>query len=163
MCEIGTLKELNVQPGDVVEYYSGSPFHEMRVGTRFKVSEDGLRVEGLNDIGYNSVKSSAWKYRLISRASDTPKLWRDMTPEEKGALLLAMHDGKKVEVYEDGKWLKKTLMTFTSGNAYRVKPKPKMEIENVKIINADGVTIGTGTVTTTNGKPDCTSIKMEKL
>ena len=30
---------------------------------------------------------------------DTPTLWKDMTPEEKGALLLAQHEGKTIEFY----------------------------------------------------------------
>lgn len=27
------------------------------------------------------------------------KLWRDMTPEEKGALLLAKHEGKRIQCF----------------------------------------------------------------
>jgi hypothetical protein len=70
-----------------------------------------------------------------------PKLWKDMTPEEKGALLLAHHEGKDIEwtgcaarqtggwdpwevcdsrYLWDGEWC-------GHGFAYRVKPEPKRE------------------------------------
>jgi hypothetical protein len=42
-------------------------------------------------------------WRIVSRAPAAPKLWRDMTPEEKGALLLAAHEGKVIEY--DGAWM----------------------------------------------------------
>lgn len=90
----------------------------------------------------------------------TPKYWRDMTPEEKGALLLAHHEGKEIEVYdtEDG-WVEAHHGWFPH-EAYRVRPEPKREIENVTIVNADGMAIGHGTVVTYNGKPDLNSLKI---
>jgi len=45
----------------------------------------------------------------LDRDDDTPKLWRDMTDAEKGALLLAEHEGKEIP----------GLDAF----AYRVRPK----------------------------------------
>jgi hypothetical protein len=33
------------------------------------------------------------------RNEDKPKIWRDMTPEEKGALLLGWHEGKVIEAF----------------------------------------------------------------
>lgn len=158
MSEVGTLKELNVKPGDVVECVTAPVYGRWTVGNKYYMTDKGL----LCDIAHPQ-NSSISTFRIISRAADTQKLWRDMTPEEKGALLLAMHDGEKVEVMSLGVWQTKSTTRFVDDSAYRVKPEPKVEIENVKIVNADGVTIGTGTVTTINGKPDCASIKMEPL
>lgn len=57
---------------------------------------------------------------------DTPKLWRDMTPEEKGALLLAHHEGKVLEVaYHGTPWLTKTVDHWHDHAVYRVRPEPK--------------------------------------
>jgi hypothetical protein len=62
--------------------------------------------------------------------SDTPKLWRDMTPEEKGALLLAQHEGKAIECLdpsnESDVWDALEPSWFED-LAYRVKPEPKNE------------------------------------
>lgn len=57
--------------------------------------------------------------------SDTPKLWRDMTPEEKGALLLARHEGKVIEywsVHHEGGWIDIFPQGWFDDKAYRVKP-----------------------------------------
>jgi hypothetical protein len=101
-------------------------------------------------------------YHVFNRSEFRPKLWRDMTPEEKGALLLAEHEGKVIECYFLSGWVECNPEWYEF-NAYRVRPEPKRETERVTIVNADGVTIGIGTVVCENGKPDCDSIKMEEL
>lgn len=109
------------------------------------------------------------------------KLWKDMTPEEKGALLLAYHEGKVIE------WCYG--LTFRmSGSSdkrgmepcwnpeyyYRVKPKPV--VTEVVMIGGfdhrDSWGFGEGqlnpdthkiTFNLVDGEPDCDSIKMIKL
>jgi hypothetical protein len=52
-----------------------------------------------------------------------PKKWRDMTPEEKGALLLAHHEGKAIEVFmSDSAWHEQSGPNWFDKYAYRVKP-----------------------------------------
>ena len=52
---------------------------------------------------------------------DTPKLWRDMTREEKGALLLADHEGRQIELWlKAGMWVRKGA-GWNDGFAYRVR------------------------------------------
>lgn len=92
-----------------------------------------------------------------------PIKWKDMTPEQQGALLLAYHGGKSIEIYDCGNWFFTKYPAWHNVYAYRVKPEPVVEVERVTIVNADGEVIGVGTVTTYNGKPDCDSIKMERL
>lgn len=64
------------------------------------------------------------------------KLWKDMTPEEKGALLLAYHEGKVIEhtLWSEKGWfeVKKgadTALGWHDELSYRVKPEPKQPRE----------------------------------
>jgi hypothetical protein len=57
------------------------------------------------------------------------KLWKDMTPEEKGALLLAHHEGKEIEFFAShNAWQGcEGSPSWISYYAYRVKPDPVRE------------------------------------
>ena len=109
---------------------------------------------------------------LIAEWTDTPTLWKDMTPAEKGALLLAHHEGKVIEVWHrlDG-WVRSVDFGAVEYIAYRVKPT----VETVTI-NGRNTSIGwewisanpsyhTHRITfqTIDGKPDTSSIRMEEL
>ena len=55
------------------------------------------------------------------------KIWKDMTPEEKGALLLAEYEGKQIEmdcspVRGRPKWVVDVCPTWIPTCAYRTKP-----------------------------------------
>jgi len=155
MKEFGTLEELNVKPGDVVQHIFSGLHYTVSTKKYSLIHPDGT-----------SHHYAGWNYgrfSIVSRPTDTPKLWKDMTPEEKGALLLAMHEKRAVEVFDDDKWVKKSFMVFVDDLAYRVKPNPK-----VKTVEMDGSDIRFAaffkghriTFDTINGKPDCSSIKM---
>jgi len=157
MREVGTLKKLDVKPGDVV-------LHLISV-LEFTITSDMW-------CGAVTVSESIDTYKIISRSSDTPKLWINMTPEEKGALLLAEHDGKVIEVF-NGFWVKRSVKVWSDVNAYRVRPEPKIEtvVHGYKT-NASGKFVTTSsldhathkiTFNLINGIPDCTSIKMEPI
>jgi len=66
---------------------------------------------------------------IITSAIDgeTPVLWRDMTPEQKGLLLLAHHNGEPIETWhpDDPIWEKVEPESFC-GQAYRARPAPKV-------------------------------------
>ena len=151
-----TLKELNVKPGDVVQINATEK-------TVSYITASGVTVVFTDGDMWGYEGTAAWE--LVSRASDTPKTWGDMTPEEKGALLLALHDGKALEAFAT--WMK--LARWIKGcdlnphRSYRIRPEPKRETERVSIINVDGMPIGAGTVDTLNGKPDWTTLKGEDL
>ena len=60
------------------------------------------------------------------------KLWKDMTPEEKGALLLAYHEGKVIEhtLWSGNGWFEirkdyEGRVGWYDDLAYRVKPEPR--------------------------------------
>lgn len=153
-----TLRELNVQPGDVVKSDDG---HTYVVGDVDKHEcvlndSDGWCLDGVD------------MWRIVSRApsEEPPKLWRDMTPEEKGALLLAHHEGKMLQSSFNGEpWNDCTAGVSWSGHiAYRVRPEPKREtvLLYYKIPNG-GIIKKIGTIDLIYGKPDKDSIKMEEL
>jgi hypothetical protein len=156
--ETGTLQELNVKAGDVVECV----WPDGRTYTH--------TISEFKDGRFWSNTTGGWlgnmvPWRIISRASDTPKLWRDMTDAEKGALLLAHHEGKVIDVFSDGEWTAPINMIWYDWNAYRVRPEPVREVRNLYIYakDTDYALTKVGTIETEDGKPDCATIKMEEL
>ena len=155
--ETGTLKELNVKPGDVVGYTFGHKSEPVYYDVKKDWIERALTWE----------EAGRPYWRIISRASaPQPKLWRDMTPEEKGALLLAAHEGKVIEGYIFDEWHKADWSYCPSPMetiAYRVRPEPKRKTV-VLWISPDGDTgIKIGTIDMIDGKPDPDSIRMEQV
>ena len=142
MTKIGTLEELGVKPGDVVGI-DGNEFAKATIlaGKRLLVEyEDGITHELSPGWYYN--KCDNWF--IISRAAETPKLWRDMTPEEKGALLLAHHEGKNIQWETFGK-IRNSQKGFTpcwqAYIAYRIKPeRTKSEWSAWFVSKQDGTT-----------------------
>ena len=161
--EYKTLRELDVQPGDVVE------------------DEYGFR----KTVGHNSTgefchmtdqSMSFWGspiWRIVSRASDTPKPIRDMTDAEIGALVRAKNEGKAIEVADtfNGAWEPAPQPGWYASVAYRVSPEPKRETVTLHGSVTDEVW-GRGTMEydthritfdLIDGRPDCGSVKMEAL
>jgi hypothetical protein len=96
-----------------------------------------------------------------------------MTDEEKGALLLAHHEGKVIEVFDYGYWLPFFIGDLSDGMIVRVRP-PEPKRETVSIYGApskhiqwclDQCGLDTHCITfdLIDGKPDCASIDMEEL
>lgn len=124
--------------------------------------------------------------RIISRASDTTKAgnsirtWGEMTDAEKGALLLAAHEGKVIEYYSETYanegWTEAERPSFSINQvAYRVRPEPVRETVTITgFSDSDGDWIfapgasedyDTHRITfdTLDGEPVTDSIRMEKL
>jgi hypothetical protein len=159
----GTLKELNVKPGDVVECLMW--FGDMFVaGKEYAVSFDG-RLRGECKDGWVDQDYHGGTWIIVSRAAAAPKLWRDMTPEEKGALLLAAHEGRVVECWYQiaQKWVSdhKGVGAF-GGSAYRIRPEPKRE--TVALCWKKGLAMQQiGTIDLINGKPVPGSVKLDEI
>lgn len=105
---------------------------------------------------------------------DAPKLWLDMTPEEKGALLLAHHEGKAIELFIGDDGWEACDPYWADFVAYRVKPEPVVETVTLYgyNYNKDQWAFGTTkeyedthriTFNVADGKTDCASVKMEEL
>lgn len=168
MFEIGTLKGLEVKPEDLVECVYG--YLNAKKGERYLVNKNG----DIKD--FESGRTNMSQFRIISRAFNEPKLWRDMTPEEKGALLLAHHEGKVIEGKAQNvcNWGVCSSPVWDEGIAYRVKPEPVIEtitlygggVKGMVWANCRrGGDLDTHRITFTliDGTPDLLSIKMEKL
>ena len=81
-----------------------------------------------------------------------PTLWRDMTPEEKGALLLAHHEGKEIEYHSFGVGWVTERPNWFEWCRYRIKPQPKVEV--VEIYGRLGVGVNrTSTPTASRSTP----------
>lgn len=111
------------------------------------------------------------KYDLISEWKEpeemTYKTWGGMTPEEKGALLLAHHEGKTIQFMGTIGWVDDDRPFEYKSLEYRIKPEePKIEekvFDEVHIkadtfpwtfsIKGEKTIKGTTTVTYTDGKP----------
>ena len=168
MTKIGTLKELGVKPGDVVVLH-GDKTEEKFICVECPQRTKGYPFDDHWDFGNALFRDG--EFRIISRAAETPKLWCDMTPEEKGALLLAHHEGKNLQFTRPSicnEWRDVAVHPeWCQGNAYRVKPEPK--VETVDIIHAYDITgelySDTHRITFNliDGKPDCASVKMEPI
>lgn len=110
---------------------------------------------------------------------DNPKTWGEMTPEEKGALLLAHHEQMQLELYStlDKVWQAVRSPSWSGHSAYRVKPEPKRKTVRLfgygtfaNVLREDywtedepGVAKYAITFDTLDGKPVLNSIRMEAL
>jgi len=152
MTEYKTLREWGVKEWDVVERRGGARF-------TVRMSDGRLALKALNGEWGVDVAEAEARYTIISRATPAPKLWRDMTPAEKGALLLAAHEGKMIECCDGAAWWKiRPPPVWRDGTAYRVRPEPVVEV--VDLLIPGGVKIGT--VALRDGKPDPASVKVEE-
>ena len=168
--DIGTLKELGVVVGDVVDWISedGDITHTIVRLDRSTV----YLFENKDEHKYVfdwPIESSYGTWRLISSATQQTKLWRDMTPEEKGALLLAVHEGSVIEWSYGLPWVTRnstatSIVSWSDECAYRIKLGPKVETVALCWRHDVGtVKNKIGTINLIDGKPDCASIKMEEL
>jgi len=184
----GTLAELDVKPGDVVEcVYAHTD--NFTTGKQYTSHESGHVV---TDNGY-SVHSTSSTFRLISRATqrdpemtdpygnnngpvgartDKPKTWGEMTDAEKGALLLAHHEGKVIQMVDcNGNWIDYIMFGAVTDYAYRIKPEPKHETVVLKFggpygvhgVAHDHVKPHRITFDLIDGEPDLISVKMERV
>lgn len=166
MMEVGTLKELDVKPGDVVELVCSDAFK----GHTYTIQED-TRVLDNDGSGhyYGFVRddiSFPRTWRIISRVSDNPKTWSELTDAEKGALLLAELRGETIESSHNRgkKWKDNPNKLWHERHSYRIKTEPKRETVNLAVWQTDGHFYEEiGTIDMIDGEPDCDSIRIEKL
>lgn len=162
MKKVGTLQEIGARVGDIVRCvtWHGKIYKE---GNTYHVVE-GFGKDGEN-IGILHQTLGVWE--IVSRK---PKEWRHMTDEEKGALLLAKHEGKEIQYLRfDDKWV--TSAAFPMGDGtYRVRPEPEVEV--IELYGNEDTSFYRGsscfdthciTFNLVDGEIDCSSVKMRKL
>ena len=164
------------------KYYKTRDGH--KVGPMIREADGDFMANHPDGRGTVSWKPDGVRYKgrepeadLIAEWVDEPKLWKDMTPEEKGALLLAYHEGKTIEGFWDGCWQECDQVhkfAFAINVPYRVKPEPVVETVTMYTgtpISHWGWTADSCSTDRTHritfdlidGKPDCNSVKMESL
>lgn len=109
-----TLANLNVKVGDVV-LYAGNETYTVMPNKQLQWSNGEIHTYG----GWYCCNN----FTIVSRATAKPKVWKDMTPEEKGALLLVGDKGETIQILLSGAWYD-CEPTWQPNTAYRVKPKP---------------------------------------
>ena len=101
-----------------------------------------------------------------------PKQWSHMSPEEKGALLLAHHEGKVIELKTYEGWRCAPRPSWSDLNHYRIKSEPV--VKTVTLYGEGCVSWAfaewedednTARITfqTKDGKPDWSTLKGEDL
>lgn len=173
MKKVGTLKELDVKPGDVLQWEGGEHFPCEVV----EIDKFIVHMETPNGHLCYNLQYCCIPWVVISRASDKPKIWRDMTDAEKGALLLAHHEGKVIEgrneSWPNDEWVEIRVPSWWNYSAYRVRPEPKVDTvkqgyktnSSGKFVTTSALDHATHVVTFNliDGKPDYASIKMEPV
>lgn len=130
--EYKTLRELDVKPWDVVECVGkvneSDPYNDL-IGVQYFHDGKVMRRKCYWGDGFVNLNEPDLYFRIVSRApcDDIPKLWRDMTDVEKGALLLAHHKGKAIEAWDGDEWLHADCPSWSYDTQYRVRPEPKRE------------------------------------
>lgn len=112
---------------------------------------------------------------LVAEWIENDTKWSDLSPEQKGALLLAHHQGEKIEYRysTEGTWHVVRRPTWDPEAFYRVKPHgPKRETKTIyggkdRDWNFDGYqsTCDTHIIIfdMIDGEPDCSNIHMVKI
>ena len=172
--ETGTLKELNVKPGDVVECVDhGVTEDHLTVGKYYgivngpMIQTDTGRWWGDGDLAHTAFPMLA-EFRIISRAAQStpiPDLTAITTPfgllDEATQEALRAHGGPYECYGGAGWWLMRYEPIWAPFETYRIKAGPSIETETMKITNADGMPMAYATVTTHNGKPDWSTLQVQ--
>jgi len=121
MPEGRTLAELDVKPGDVVNWPG--------VG-EYEVRDDGRVIHSHGTPLAHGINCQGDQFTIVSRANepDKPVTWGEMTDAEKGAMLLAALDGNVESKADDAVWGPAgDPVWWGSGLQLRIKPTPKRE------------------------------------
>jgi len=168
--QVGTLAELDVKAGDVVEFVewhdNPSDAGSFAYGKRYTVKDDKIDSgRGFFLIDTPNI------FRIVSRATDTPKTFGELTDAEQAALLLAHHRGISLQMLIGDDWFDPDGI-FSVNLAYRVAPpKPVVETVTMRVFHSgngwcsDHMSNPTHRITfdTIDGVPDTGSIKMVEV
>jgi hypothetical protein len=169
--------------GEKLDSYIDDHGQTVRDGDIVLIANKKWKVEYISHhyVNLSAFPSGGWVHHpfCCSKPSkfleEQMKQWKDMSPEEKGALLLAHHEGKVIQVRDPFNkahaWENTLTPHWAPDFAYRVKPKPV--VEQVVLLgakhyfgSAEDVSRNSPykiTFTIVDGETDCSSIKMEKL
>jgi hypothetical protein len=166
-----TFEELGYKAGDTVRCTGSSPYFDMyKTGDIFT-----LELNNYGSLRAGTCNGSLGDWELVCDPSDLT--WGDMTPEQQGALLLAHHQGKTIEIksHVSDRWIKVKQPMFTqSSYCYRSEVVPVVVHHKryAGLCKGDLGAIWKGqysdaayelTYDTEDGVPVCSSVKLSKL
>jgi hypothetical protein len=167
-----TFDDLGYKAGDTVRCTRDNPyFSAYKVDDVFTLK---LGFEGSLRAGSSDGSLGDWE--LVCDPSDLT--WGDMTHEQQGALLLAHHKGKTIEVksHASGRWADLGRPMWKQNTSYRIKPKhvPVVVHHNLYsgayasqlgVLTKHQYTDSTYVLTydTEDGVPVCSSVKLSQL
>jgi len=168
-----TFAELGYKVGDTVRCVDNKSCRFYTTGKKYVLegSVDSRPTIKGDQNGF----SATWE--LLSRAvspvaaDDKYPIWGDMKPEEQGALLLAKHNGKNIELFCHDKWVNVDDPIFYSDDKYRVKPAEPVVVTHELFGQQKSFWRGPQaksdthkmSYNTIDGVIDCASVKMLKL
>jgi hypothetical protein len=179
--EYKRLNELNLKIGDTVKCMAthiGMPILEGSEHVISKIVNNSQfygKTKTITGKYHEFLLSNVLLWKLISEESNIPKSWKDMSREEKGALLLAHLEGVEIEQFCNSKLSISEYPNWYEDEIYRIKPEPK-----VVTVNLNGYNINTIgwifredtsfanptykiTFNIIDNEVDCESIKMIKI
>jgi hypothetical protein len=165
-----TFDDLGYKAGDTVRCTRDNPyFSGYKVDDVFTLK---LGFEGSLRAGSSDGSLGDWE--LVCDPSDLT--WGDMTPEQQGALLLAHHQGKPIQVksHASGRWVPIEHPLWTQETPYRIKLDPVVVHHEMHSGDHEGGIYGFSgvkcsnstyvlTFDTEDGVPVCSSVKLSKL
>jgi hypothetical protein len=165
-----TFDDLGYKAGDTVRCTRDNPyFSGYRVDDVFTLK---LGFEGSLRAGSSDGSLGDWE--LVCDPSDLT--WEDMTPEQQGALLLAHHQGKTIQVnsFATGLWTRLKHPMWNNNAPYRIGIDSVVVHHEMHSVLYGGNIIGFAegkqtaskhvlTYTSEDGVPVCSSVKLSKL
>lgn len=158
-----------------------------KVGDKVRRIEDSIRPESCGYAGdiftvsgvhtdvisFKEIPGYRGSVKLFELVEESPKRWGDLSDREKGALLLADHKGKTIQLLNmDAEWVDLSFVNWFGDKIYRVKPEPVVETITLYTSskhNYEAFSVNYGDDThkiifdVVDGKPNCSSVRMEEL
>ena len=167
--ETGTLEQIGAKDGDkvfcisnIIDSEINDLYSMFTPGRCYTFASRGMIGDNGNE--WSGLHPYCGVWRIISRAAPTPDLTAITTPfgllDEATQEALRAHGGP-YEYWYEGEWHDSEQPLSLSCWAWRVKSDPITETETMKITNANGMPMAYATVTTRNGEPDWTTLKVE--
>lgn len=120
-----TLPDLGAKVGSRVYFGEPSLGKRTDVWTISRIPDNQTDRWDTVEVGKVWPNNPYWHFADDDSQAE-PVRWRDDTPENKGAVLLALHEGRPVEAWEQGRWWTahrgETWIPPRDDIAYRVKP-----------------------------------------
>ena len=165
-----TFEELGYKAGDTVRCTRDNPYF-----SGYKVDDVlTLKLTSNGDLRSDMCNGSLGDWELVCDPSDLT--WGDMTPEQQGALLLAHHQGKTIQVnsFATGLWTRLKHPMWNNNAPYRIGIDSVVVHHEMHSVLYGGNIIGFAegkqtaskhvlTYTSEDGVPVCSSVKLSKL